>query len=130
VATHQWGFGSLKFTDDDHARELLELLYNVPPLYHLNIAEWSKRKQLIKAHYDFFSPLHHKAALLPMTDFRWLSEDRMVQRTLFGDSLELVANFANEPFRHDGMEIPGRSILAKWVGTGQVTLFTPSTMLP
>ncbi|MBE3095861.1 MAG: glycoside hydrolase [Planctomycetes bacterium] len=130
VATHQWGYGSLKFADDDHARELLELLYNVPPLYHLNTAEWSKRKQLIKAHYDFFSPLHLKAGLLPMTDFRWLSEDRMAQRTVFGDTLEFVANFRNEPFRHDGVDIPGRSILARWIGTGQVRIFTPSMMSP
>jgi hypothetical protein len=47
---------SLKFTDGDHARELLELLYGVPPLYRLNQAEWKKRLGRIKAHYAFFSP--------------------------------------------------------------------------
>jgi hypothetical protein len=102
----------------------------VPPLYHINLAEWSKRKQLIQTHYGFFSPLHRQAGLLPMTDFRWLSEDRMVQRTMFGDTLELVVNFRNEPFHRDGVEIPARTIFAKWIATGQESIFTPSTMLP
>ena len=63
VTTHEWGEGSLKFTDPDHARELLELLYDVPPLYHLNLAEWAKRQAQIVAHYRFFSPIHREAAL-------------------------------------------------------------------
>lgn len=130
VATHQWGFGSLKFGDDSHARELLELLYNVPPLYHLNMAEWSKRKRLIKAHYEFFSPLHRQAGLLPMTDFSWLREDRMVQRTKFGNELELVANFRDEPFSYNGSEIPGQSVLARWLDTRQIIIFTPSNLSP
>jgi hypothetical protein len=125
VATHQWGYGSLKFVDTDHARELLELLYNVPPLYHLNMAEWSKRKELIKTHYDFFSPLHRKIGLLPMTDFRWLSDDRMVQRTIFGSELELTANFGNESFHQGEATVAARSISARWLSTGQFSVFKP-----
>lgn len=53
--------------DEAGTVELLELLYNVPPLYHLNLSEFPKRRQQIKHHYDFFSPLHGETALLPMT---------------------------------------------------------------
>jgi hypothetical protein len=117
VATHQWGYGSLKFTDEDHARELLELLYGVPPLYHLNLDEWSKRRAEIKAHYDFFSPLHRQAGLLPMTDFGWLTE--------FGDALELVANFGTRSSSYQGTNLPPRSILAARSGMKNPRLYTP-----
>jgi len=125
VATHQWGYGSLKFSDEDHARELLELLYDVPPLYHLNPSEWEKRKELIRSHYQFFSPLHRQAGLLAMTDFQCLTDDRLVQRTTFGDALEMVANFGGEAFGYQGNSIPRRSILARWMKTGETQVYTP-----
>lgn len=112
VATHQWGYGSLKFEDPGRSRELLELLYNVPPLYHLNQLEWQKRKTEITAHLAFFAPLHKEAGLLPMTSFEWLINNRTVQRTRFGDSLELTANFGDTPFQVDGVEIAPHSIVA------------------
>ncbi len=125
VTTHQWGYGSLKFTDEDHARELLELLYNVPPLYHLTLAEWARRDKSIKAHYEFFSPLHRKAALVPMTDFSWLTADHRVQRTVFENTLEMTANFGHDPFTDGTLHIPAQSILARWIDTGESHLFSP-----
>jgi hypothetical protein len=125
VTTHQWGYGSLKFTDDDHARELLELLYSVPPLYHLNLAEWFKRQKLIKEHYDFFSPLHRKSALMPMTDFSWLTPDHLVQRTVFGNRLEMTANFRPDPYTDGTLHLPAQSIQARWIDTGEVHLYWP-----
>ncbi len=127
VATHHWGYGSLKFKDQTDTVELLELLYNVPPLYHMNLQEFEKHKKRMKAHYDFFSPLHRELALLPLTDFSWLTADRMVQRTVFGDRVEMVANFAEEDFRYRETVIPKRSILARWLATKRMRMFTPST---
>jgi Glycosyl hydrolases related to GH101 family, GH129 len=123
VATHQWGYGSLKFADPERTRELLELLYGVPPLYHLNLDEWAKRRTLITAHYAFFSPLHRISGLLPMSDFQWLSEDHLVQRTVFGDDLDLIANFRAEPFTYDGALVPGHSIAARTAGSRVVTVY-------
>jgi hypothetical protein len=123
VATHQWGYGSLKFDDPDRTRELLELLYNVPPLYHLNLAEWQKRKDVITSHFAFFSPLHREAGLLPMSDFEWLSEDRLVQRTTFGINLELIANFSGSVFRGTGFEIPPHSIAGRKKDSNALTLY-------
>jgi hypothetical protein len=123
VATHQWGYGSLKFADPERTRELLELLYGVPPLYHLNRDEWAKRRALITAHYAFFSPLHRSIGLLPMSDFQWLSEDHMVQRTVFGDETDLIANFRAEPFTYDGALVPGHSIAARRAGSATLTVY-------
>jgi hypothetical protein len=127
VATHQWGYGSLKFKDQVDTVELLELLYNVPPLYHINLDEFKKHQERMKAHYDFFSPLHRELGLLPMTDFSWLTPDRLVQRTVFGDRVEMVANFSMEDFDYQGKVIPKRSIMAKWRNTGETRIYTPAT---
>lgn len=110
IATHHWSNPSLKFIEVAGTVELLELLYNVPPLYHLNQQEFQKRKVLIKRHYDFFSPLHRELAVLPMTDFTWITDDRLVQQTTFNDGTRLIANFSEKEFVCSGKSIPKRSL--------------------
>lgn len=125
IATHQWGYASLKFVDQVDTVELLELLYNVPPLYHMNLKEFKKHKDRMKAHHDFFSPLHRELGLMPMTDFAWLTPDRMLQRTVFGDVVVIVANFGEEDSDYQGTLIPKRSILVKWHNSREVRVFAP-----
>ena len=124
VTTSHWGSGSLKFKNAIGTFALLELLYNVPPLYHLNMAEFSKHKAWIKRHYAFFSPLHRQIGGQTMTDFEWLSDDRQVQRTEFGDAVELFANFGADAFEYRGMIVPGKSVVAIWISTGKIEVFS------
>jgi len=126
VATHHWHHSSLKFTDQVDTVELLEVLYNVPPLYHMNLEEFEQHSARMAAHYDFFSPLHRELGLLPLTDFAWLTPDRMVQRTVFDEAAEMVANFAEEDFQYLETAIPGRSVLARWLETGDARVYTPA----
>jgi hypothetical protein len=126
VATHHWSSGSLKFKDQVVTVELLELLYNVPPLYHLNLREFEQHGDRIRAHYAFFSPLHRELALRPMTEFEWLNPDRTVQRTGFAGEVEMVANFSQAGFSYGGTEVPAQSIMARWVKTGACQVFTPA----
>ena len=125
IATHHWLFASLKAKDCAQTVELLELLYQVAPLYHLNVAEFQKRKEQIKRHYDFFSPLHRETALLPMSDFQWLTPDGTVQKTIFGNSIELIANFSTNDFQAAGATVSKGSILAKWRGQGKSQAYSP-----
>lgn len=126
VTTHHAGLSSLKFQDQVVPVALLELLYNVPPLYQMNGREFDRHRRWMQAHYAFFSPLHRQTALLPLTDFAWLTSDRLVQRTVFGGKVEAVANFSPDPFRYPGTTIPGQSILARWRDTGRSRLYTPT----
>lgn len=125
VSTHQWANGSLKFTTVLDTVALMELLYMVPPLYHLNLDELQKHRETMKKHYGFFSPLHRELGFLQMTDFAWLSPDRLAHRTVFGDRVEMVANFADQEFEYQGTVIPARSILARWLDSGKAEVFTP-----
>jgi hypothetical protein len=124
VATHHWSFASLKARDEAGTVELLELLYGVPPLYHLNLEEFQKREELMKRHYKFFSPLHREIALLPMSDFKWLTVDRLVQESVFGGTVTMTANFSDETFHRGDQDVPAHSILGTWSGSGKTMLYT------
>ncbi|HOX55722.1 MAG TPA: glycoside hydrolase [Candidatus Paceibacterota bacterium] len=119
VATHNWSFASLKAQDEARTVELLELLYQVPPLYHLNVPEFQKRRGQIKRHYEFFSPLHRETAWLPLTGFEWLTPDAAVQRTVFGDKVEVVANFGRKEFEQTGVKVGGGCVVVKRRGSGE-----------
>lgn len=94
ITTHHWLFDSLKLSNVRADNELAQLLYNVPPLYHLSAATLKQRIPLIQRQDRFFRPLHERLATQAMTDFRWLTADRQVQQTTFADGTRLVANFA------------------------------------
>ena len=124
VTTHHWHSGSLKFKNAVDTSALLELLYNVPPLYHLNTARFAKHKAWIKRHYAFFSPLHRQIGGKTMTDFEWLRDDKQVQRTEFRNTVEIFANFGTERFEYEDVAIPGRSVAARWIDTGKIEVFS------
>ena len=114
VTTNHWQNGSLKFDNMIDTVQLTELLYMVPPLYHMNLDEFAKHRQTMQRHYAFFSPLHREFGFSQMTDFNWLSGDRLLQRTVFDDKIELVANFSHEARQYGEFAIPARSIVATW----------------
>jgi hypothetical protein len=96
VTTNHWSQGSLKFTNVAKTRELLELLYGVPPLYHLNLEQFDKIVPVIQEHYRVFSPLHREIGGMPMTRFEWVDRDGMVQRSVFGNKVEITADFRKQ----------------------------------
>ena len=125
VSTHQWGSGSLKYPEVANTVALFEVLYQCPPLYHMNIDEFRKHRTRMKSHYDFFSPIHRAVGFTPLTDFAWLTADRLVQRTIFGDKIEITANFGPAPFDNSGQSIPAGTAVARWRATGQTRSYTP-----
>lgn len=92
--------------------ELTQLLYNVPPLYHLSAASLDQRLPLIVRQDRFFRPLHERLATQALTAFDWLSEDRLVQQTTFADGTRLLANFDAAPRNWQGRTLPGHSMTA------------------
>ncbi len=94
ITTHHWLFDSLKLSNVRAENELTQLLYNVPPLYHLSAATLKERLPVIQHQDRFFRPLHQRLATQAMTGFRWLTADKQVQETTFANGTRLVANFA------------------------------------
>ena len=124
ITTHHWGNASLKYKDTLATVALLEQLYNVPPLYHFTVDEFARQKDRVLAHVRFFSPLHRRLALQPMTDFGWLTKDRLVQKTVFGDGTEIVANFGTHPATVDGLTVPAGTVVARQGGA--TSSYTPA----
>jgi len=112
ITTHHWLFDSLKLSNVRAENELVQLLYNVPPLYHLSASTIKQRLPVIQRQDRFFRPLHQRLATQAMTGFRWLTSDRQVQETTFADGTRLVANFAVE----EKAGFTGRSVTVLVVG--------------
>ncbi|MFJ2537254.1 MULTISPECIES: glycoside hydrolase [unclassified Pseudomonas] len=110
ITTHHWLFDSLKLSNVRVENELTQLLYNVPPLYHLSAATLAQRLPLIARQDAFFRPLHERLATQALTGFQWLSEDRQVQQTSFEDGTRLLANFDQASREVQGQTLPGESI--------------------
>lgn len=112
ITSHHWGFDNLKLSNVREDNELAQLLYNVAPLYHLSSASLASRLPLMRRHDRFFRPLHERLASKALTGFHWLSEDRLLQQTTFGDGSIIVANFAPQPRGAHGHTLDGHSVMA------------------
>lgn len=111
ITTHWWGYGTLKFEDEIEDRMLYEVLYNVPPLYHIDKVEWEKHKDEIVKHSKVWSDFSKKVINKEMTDFKILSDDKLVQMTRFGDDLKVIANFSKEKVNVEGENIEAKSLI-------------------
>ena len=80
--------------------------------------------------WPIYSPLHRELGLLPLTGFQWLTADRTVQQTVFGDRVQLVANFGEQEYRRDDLRVPTRSVVVRWPETGRQLLYTASSWQP
>jgi hypothetical protein len=123
VATNHWSYDNLKFHSVQALLFQTQLLYQVPPMYHLSADQFAKRKETMKAQYDVFSPLHRELGFSPMTGFDWLTPDRLVQRAVFGDRVEIVANFSGEECAYEKNSIPAGAVLVHWKDSGRVEVY-------
>ena len=97
VVSHHWSFDSMKLGNVSALRELMELLYMVPPMYHLNRETWPERREQIVRHFAYWSPLHRELATAQLIRFDWLTPDRLLQRTTFRSSqgeVTMTVNFS------------------------------------
>ncbi|UIO43575.1 glycoside hydrolase [Brevibacillus brevis] len=125
ITSHHWEWGSLKIKDEVGTRMLKELLYNVPPLYHLDKKMWDENQSLITNYLKVWSPFHKKAVQQEMTDYRVLSEDRLVQKSVYGEDLQVIANFSEQDFTYEGQVVKARSALIM-NGNDKQTFFAPA----
>jgi hypothetical protein len=121
VTTDRWETPLPKFPDLVQTRTLLELLYGVPSMWSFDLGELRQDSQRLSSLYRFFSPLHRKIGLLPLSDFQWLTADRKVQRSRFGDQVEVIANFGHSAYG----PVPPLCVQAHWLHEERRELFCP-----
>ncbi|WP_330409783.1 glycoside hydrolase [Romboutsia maritimum] len=50
ITSHHWLWGTFKIKDEIGSRMMKEILYNTPPMYHIDREEWDKHKKDIVSH--------------------------------------------------------------------------------
>ena len=98
VSYWYWGDSSNGCPELMPLRDLFNALYGLPPLYSLNVTQWRRLRTVVAASYRRATAVAARVGLLPMTAFEWLTEDRLVQRTVFGGEYAVTANFSNRPY--------------------------------
>lgn len=113
VNVDRWELSYYKLPHQETMRALTAILNNTPLNFVIDGATLDEHGAEMARLQQFFAPLHERAATLPMTDFRWLTDDHLVQRSVFGDGeLTVTANFGASD--HDGL--PGGCVDAQLKG--------------
>lgn len=124
ITSYHWDWSTFKIKGLTKERMLREVLYNVPPLYHLDAEEWKKYKEDIISHTTVWSAFGRRAVTAEMTGFSYLTDDKTVQKTVYDNTLMAVANFGSTPFLYEEQEIPALSVL---IADGRESfIYTPS----
>ncbi|MEU9101028.1 glycoside hydrolase [Streptomyces sp. NPDC048361] len=96
VNVERWELPFGKLPDEKTDRALLAMLYNTPLNFVLSDKDPrnEQNEHELAAFQSYFAPLHQAAGTQELTSFTWLTGDRTVQRTVFGDgTLTVTANF-------------------------------------
>ncbi|MFE2161077.1 glycoside hydrolase [Streptomyces lydicus] len=110
VNAERWELSYEKLPEQKSTRALLAMLYNTPLNYVLDGPTLDRNGPELATLQKYFAPLHRAAGTEPMTSFRRLTDDRTVQRTVFGHgTLTVTANFGTTA--HDGL--PGGCVEAR-----------------
>jgi len=126
ITGYHWDWSTFKIQDATTTRMLREVLYNVPPLYHLDADTWTAYKDDIIRHNTVWSDFAKKAVTREMTGFTYVTEDGLVQKTEYGQDLWAVANFGAEDFEYEGQVIPAKSV---WIcAEDDQTIYTPEVL--
>ncbi|MGW2865037.1 glycoside hydrolase [Streptomyces sp. NPDC001205] len=115
VNAERWELPFGKLPEQKTTRALLAMLYNTPLNFVLSDQDRRNDQNLreLAALQKYFAPLHQAAGTQELSSFAWLTADRFVQRTVFGDgTLTVTANFGTAA--HDGL--PGGCVDATLKG--------------
>lgn len=124
ITSYHWDWSTFKIIGAVQNRMLREILYNTPPLYHLDSEEWKKYKNDISEHTKIWSQFSRQAVLEEMTDFSYLTKDGSVQMSQYGKDISVIANFTNTPYTYEKEEIPAHSLLLEM--HGEKLIYTPN----
>ncbi|MBT2382199.1 glycoside hydrolase [Streptomyces sp. ISL-11] len=123
VNTERWELSYDKLPRQKTDRALLAMLYNTPLNFVLDGDSIESRGSELAALQKYFKPLHEAAGAEAMTDFRTLTADRTVQRTVFGDgTLTVTANFGSGAYKG----LPGGCVDAKLKGDKEPRRLCPA----
>ena len=96
VSYYYWADSTLMYPELAETKDLFCALYGLPPIYSMNVSTWNELKGKVAESYRRATPVARRTMFARMTDFDWLSPDRLLQRTTFANGVSVVANFSDE----------------------------------
>lgn len=90
---------------------LFAVLYGCAPLYSFSLGDYEKLKPSILESYQKITAVHQKVATLPMTDFEVISDNFELQRSVFGEKYQVIANFGNSEAQYGNVTIPAKDFV-------------------
>ncbi|MBO8192577.1 hypothetical protein ITI46_13005 [Streptomyces oryzae] len=110
INTDRWEMPYDKLPAQKTDRALMSVLYNTPLNFVIGDANLDSTGKEMATLQRYFAPLHRAAGTERMTDFRRLTSDHQVQRSVFGDgTLTVTANFGKKTYAG----LPGGCVDAK-----------------
>lgn len=112
ITTNHWTLDNLKFKETQQTTELLQQLYNVPPMLNISLETAATRLAYLKRIDNFFHPMHSRLYDQALVDFKYLTTDGLLQQTRFSDGTFLLANFGKETIKWKDRHIEPMSLTA------------------
>jgi hypothetical protein len=110
VAQWYWGDYNNKLPAIWWKRDLFNILYGTAPMFMFDRKLWEQDKDRFARSYKNICDVTRAIGYAEMTDHRFLTPDRDVQQTTFGNGITVTVNFGEKPYRlPDGKEIESMS---------------------
>lgn len=113
VSVCRWEYPNNKMTDIWKLKDLFNMLWGTPPAYGITPSIWEKQKPQIVESIDTVCSWIEKVGYDELVDFTYLSEDKMVQKSVFSSGRSIIVNFKDTSFRHQGRRIPSMGYYLK-----------------
>lgn len=124
VTSDRWETPLTKFSNLYEVRFLLELLYGVPSMWSLDIETVKKYSSILHQQTEIFTPYHKQVFHEELSKFEYLTEDRLVQRVTWGNSMQVTANFKSEKFN----DLPAQTLKILSLVNGSVKVIKPESL--
>lgn len=109
VSTWYWTDYNNKFTRDWWRHDLLNAVTGTPPMYLFTKPVFKAIQTQLATSVRVTTPVARATFGVPMTDYRWLTPDRLVQQSAFANGVRVTVNFGERPFTmRDGFTLAAR----------------------
>ena len=109
VSTWYWTDYNNKFRKAWWKHDLLNAVTGTPPMYLFTKPVFDGIQKDLAESAKVTVPAARESFGVPMTAYRWLTPDRLVQQSAFANGLRVTVNFGDRPYiMKDGSELPSR----------------------
>lgn len=105
VATWYWDDANNRIPEVWWRKDLSNILYGNMPLWAIrDYNHWKQYKKRFIESYNNVCPVFEKVGFLEMLSHRFVTEDRVVQETMFEGDIRVLVNFGEETFELDALK--------------------------